>query len=299
MDSNSIYLQETIRVFRQYKELADKAIAQLDKDEFYFKDFGPRSPSIASIAKHVSGNLLSRWTDFLTTDGEKENRNRDGEFVIQSGETRAVLTAFWEKGWAALLDTLSSLGPADVSRTVTIRGEPHSVPLAIQRSLAHTSYHVGQILYLARLAKEGEWKWLTIPPGASAQFNQAMAGQFPKKPPRTIFHIISRDDWMAAGLAGSVRPSSLETEGFVHCSSADQVAETANLFFSGAHDLLLLEIEEDRLTADIRFEAPSDAKSSNALFPHVYGPINLDAVTAVHTLNPDSRGRFQFPTGSP
>lgn len=173
-----IYLEDNLRVFTQYKELADKALLQLDQDKHFFQVIGPRSPSIATIVKHVGGNLRSRWRDFLTTDGEKSDRDRDSEFNILASDTRQRLTDLWEEGWALALSTLRSLKPDDLGRTVAIRGEPHSVPLAIQRSLAHTSYHVGQILYLARLTKEGEWKWLTVPPGGSAKLNQEMNDRF-------------------------------------------------------------------------------------------------------------------------
>lgn len=126
--------------------------------------------------KHVAGNLASRWTDFLTTDGEKPDRNRDGEFV-DSFASRPELLALWEHGWTQLLTTLRRLKPEDLEKTVTIRGEPHSVPLAMERSLGHTCYHIGQIVLLARIHAGPNWKTLTIPRGGSQQYNQSNWGQ--------------------------------------------------------------------------------------------------------------------------
>jgi hypothetical protein len=125
---------------------------------------------VAIIVKHLAGNLKSRWTDFLTSDGDKPWRDRDGEFLIGPDDTRARLVAAWEEGWAALSGTLSTLGEADILKPITIRGEKHTVLQAIQRSLGHVSYHVGQILYVARLVNEGPWQWITIPPGQSQRF---------------------------------------------------------------------------------------------------------------------------------
>jgi hypothetical protein len=121
---------------------------------------------VAVIVKHLAGNLASRWTDFLASDGEKASRDRDGEFLLTEQDTRANLLAAWERGWAALFDTLDSLGEADLDRTVTIRGESHRVPQALLRGLAHAAYHTGQILYLVRLWRP-ESPWLTVPPGQS------------------------------------------------------------------------------------------------------------------------------------
>ncbi len=171
-----LFVKETIKAFRSQKELAEKAMAQVSDEEF-FQEPGPRSHSIAKTVKHVAGNLESRWKDFLTTDGEKPDRDRDSEFQITSRDSRSHLMAFWEQGWKTLFDTLEGLEPRDLAKTVRIRNEPHSVPLAVQRSLAHTSYHAGQITYLSRLLKQGEWQWLTIAPGQSQQFNQSMSSQ--------------------------------------------------------------------------------------------------------------------------
>jgi hypothetical protein len=126
--------------------------------------------------KHIAGNLTSRWTDFLTADGEKPGRNRDSEFV-DSFSSRAELLEFWERGWACLTRTLKSLMPDDLGKTVFIRGEPHSVPLALQRSLGHTCYHIGQIVQVARIHAGEKWKVLTIPRGGSEQFNKGNWGQ--------------------------------------------------------------------------------------------------------------------------
>jgi hypothetical protein len=134
--------------------------------------------------KHVAGNLRSRWTEFLTTDGEKPWRNRDDEFV-DTFTSRADVLAHWESGWQCLLDTLASLRPDDLAKTVKIRGEPHTVPLAIQRSLAHTAYHVGQIILVARVLAGENWTTITIPRGASASFNQRVwgKGHYQSRPP--------------------------------------------------------------------------------------------------------------------
>jgi hypothetical protein len=160
---------------RSNKGWADKAIAQLADDKLHVA-LDPNTNSIAVIMKHVAGNLLSRWTDFLTTDGEKPSRNRDDEFV-DSFSSRDELVAYWESGWQRLFDTLSSLAPDDLARHVTIRGEPHSVPLAIERSLAHCAYHVGQIMLIARILAGDHWTTITIPRGASASFNQKVWGK--------------------------------------------------------------------------------------------------------------------------
>jgi hypothetical protein len=126
--------------------------------------------------KHVAGNLLSRWTDFLTTDGEKPSRNRDDEFV-DSFRSRDDVLAYWERGWDCLFDSLQSLTPGDLDKTVVIRGEPHSVPLAVGRSLGHTCYHVGQIVQVARFHAGDQWHTLTIPRGGSERFNRENWGK--------------------------------------------------------------------------------------------------------------------------
>jgi uncharacterized damage-inducible protein DinB len=151
--------------FRRHKALADRALAGLT-DEAYFRRPGEAVNPPALIVKHLAGNLRSRWTDFLTTDGDKPTRDRDGEFVLTGEDTRAALTAAWEAGWGALFAALAGLTDADLGQAVTIRGEPHTVRQALVRGLTHAAYHTGQLLYLARLLNPGG-DWLTIPPGGS------------------------------------------------------------------------------------------------------------------------------------
>jgi len=161
--------------FRANKGWADKAVAQLPDEKLHVA-LDPNTNSIAVIMKHVAGNLLSRWTDFLATDGEKPWRNRDGEFA-DSFASRSELLAYWESAWNRLFETLAGLAVQDLGKMVMIRGEPHSVPLAIQRSLAHCSYHVGQIVLIARVLAGEEWETITIPRGASAEFNRKVWGK--------------------------------------------------------------------------------------------------------------------------
>jgi len=158
-------LTDVMGEFQRYKVLADRAIAQLDDQEFFRRPAAHVNP-VALIVKHLGGNLVSRWTDFLTTDGEKPSRDRDGEFLLTEQDTRANLLAAWERGWKALFDTLESLGDSDLEKSVTIRGESHRIPEALLRGLAHVAYHTGQILYLVRLWRP-ESPWLTIAPGQS------------------------------------------------------------------------------------------------------------------------------------
>jgi uncharacterized damage-inducible protein DinB len=163
------------REFQAMKRLADGAIAQVS-DENLRRPLDANTNSIAVIMKHMAGNMLSRWTDFLTTDGEKSSRNRDGEFIDDFPDRAAVLE-LWERGWQRVFDTLASLSDADLFKTITIRREPHHVIDAIQRQVSHYGYHVGQIVLIARvLAADGPWKVLTIPraPGASQRFNAQM-----------------------------------------------------------------------------------------------------------------------------
>ena len=162
------YIDDFTFTFQKHKVLAEKALQQLDDDAFFRKP-GEHSNSIAQIVKHIGGNLASRWTDFLITDGEKPWRDRDAEFVIGPDDTREQLLAGWEKGWSALFASLKILEESDWTKTVLIRGEAHTVCQAVHRSLAHTVYHIGQITYLARLLATGDWKWITIPPGQSNQ----------------------------------------------------------------------------------------------------------------------------------
>ena len=169
------YLTDSIDLFRYYKKLAERAIEQCP-EESLFVTLDAESNSIANIVKHLEGNMRSRWTDFLTTDGEKADRNRDSEFE-EPPKTRAELLAMWEQGWKYLFDALSPLSDADLTRTVTIRTEPHSVMQAINRQMAHYSYHVGQIAFLAKhfAAQSGKWTALTVPRKKSAEFNARVA----------------------------------------------------------------------------------------------------------------------------
>jgi hypothetical protein len=169
------HLTDSIDLFRHYKKLAERAMEQCP-DEGLFAVLDAESNSIAIIVKHMAGNMRSRWTDFLTTDGEKPDRNRDAEFE-DAPKTRAELMALWERGWKILFDALEPLNYDDLTRTVTIRTEPHSVLQAINRQIAHYSYHVGQIALLSRhfAAQSGKWTSLTIPRKQSAQFNAKVA----------------------------------------------------------------------------------------------------------------------------
>jgi hypothetical protein len=177
MSGSRTCLEEIAYGFRKQKEWADKAFAQVRADSDFFRKPGEFSNSIAAIIKHVAGNLSSRWRDFLTSDGEKPDRNRDAEFVIGEQDTRANLVAAWESGWSTLFDTLANLLDADLQKAVRIRGEEHTVHQALLRSLAHVAYHIGQIVYLSRLMQKEGWEWITIAPGQSRQFNEAMYAQ--------------------------------------------------------------------------------------------------------------------------
>ncbi len=164
------YTQLALREFRRMKSLADGAISQVTPMQF-FATPSPGDNSIAVIVKHVGGNLLSRWTDFLTSDGEKPGRNRDGEFEIYSGDTYETLTRQWEAGWNALFSALEPLTDSDLDRMVTIRGEGLSVLQAVSRQLTHYAYHVGQIVYVAKHYAADSWRSLSIPKGKSTEFN--------------------------------------------------------------------------------------------------------------------------------
>jgi uncharacterized damage-inducible protein DinB len=166
-------IKDSIDLFRYYQKLGERAIAQCP-DEALFTTLDRESNSIAIIVKHLAGNMRSRWTDFLTTDGEKPDRNRDTEFEDPPG-TRAELMEMWEGGWKRLFSALEPLSDADLTRTVTIRTEPHSVLQAINRQIAHYCYHVGQIVYLARHAAADKWQTLSVPKKKSAEFNRKVA----------------------------------------------------------------------------------------------------------------------------
>ena len=160
-DIAALYLDEAFRSLRGNKRLADSAMAQLS-DEQFFAIPSAESNSVAIIVKHMAGNMRSRFTDFLTSDGEKPDRNRDQEF-IEAGVSRAELMRLWEQYWQLVFETLNSLSPDDLSRTVTIRGEPHSVLQAINRQVMHIAYHVGQIVFLAKHWKGADWQTLSVP----------------------------------------------------------------------------------------------------------------------------------------
>ena len=161
------FLADLRHDFQRHKTMADKALNELNDEEFFRRPAEHVNP-VALIVKHLGGNLASRWTDFLTTDGEKTSRNRDDEFQLSDRDTRASLMAVWERGWTALFQTLDSLKDADLMRSVTIRGETHRVPQALIRGMSHAAYHTGQILYLVRLWRP-QSPWLTIPPGQSGK----------------------------------------------------------------------------------------------------------------------------------
>lgn len=169
------WLDDVQARYRQYKDRCERAAAQVCDEEF-FSPLGRNENSIAVLMKHVAGNLRSRWRDFLETDGEKPDRDRDSEFSAE-GETRASVQAKWAEGWRVALDTLASLDPADVARTVTIRGEPLSVVQAIDRNLTHAAYHTGQIVQLARHFAR-TWQTLSIAPGESEEFNATMRAKY-------------------------------------------------------------------------------------------------------------------------
>src|SRR5215470_13919871 len=165
------YVQDSLSLFRQYKKLGERAMDQCP-DEYLFVALDPESNSIAIIVKHMVGNMRSRWRNFLTTDGEKPDRNRDSEFE-DAPKTRDELMAMWGAGWKYVFDALEPLSDADLTKTVTIRSEPHSVMQAINRQVAHYAHHIGQILFVAKhltTKSNGKWTSLSVPRGQSAQF---------------------------------------------------------------------------------------------------------------------------------
>ena len=170
------YLKDSIGLFHYYKKLGERAMAQCP-DKGLFLTLDAESNSIAIIVKHLAGNMRSRFTDFLTSDGEKPDRHRDTEFE-DAPKTRAELMALWDRGWKCVFDALDPLTDADVDRTVTIRKEPHTVMQAISRQLAHYAHHVGQILFLAKhltVQTTGKWESLSVPRGKSAEINAKVA----------------------------------------------------------------------------------------------------------------------------
>jgi hypothetical protein len=173
LEFTTSYIKDSVTIFRYYKRLAERALEQVT-DEQLFAVLDPEANSIAIIVKHMAGNMQSRWTDFLTTDGEKPNRNRDSEF-IDPAATRNDLLAAWEDGWNCFFSAIEPLTDADLSRTITIRGEAHSVMQAINRQLAHYPHHVGQIVLLAKQFAGDHWQSLSVPRNRSAEFNRKVA----------------------------------------------------------------------------------------------------------------------------
>ncbi len=174
------YLEDSLALLHQYKEMTERAMEQLEPGQFNGA-LDPEMNSIAIIIKHMTGNMRSRWKDFLTTDGEKPDCNRDGEFVDPPA-TREALMKLWEEGWAYVFGALEPLSEADLARSVTIRGEPHSVMQAINRQIAHYACHCGQIIFLAKHLQHENWKSLTVPRKASADYNnRVLSGQASKR----------------------------------------------------------------------------------------------------------------------
>jgi Protein of unknown function (DUF1572) len=169
------FLDDAVRQLRKLKVQADKAVAQTADDHF-FSVLDPEANSIALIMKHVAGNMRSRWTDFLTSDGEKPDRDRDREFETSTSDTRASITAQWEDGWARVLNTITFLAPDDLMKTIYVRGEAHSVLEAINRQSSHYAAHVGQIVLLAKHYAGSTWETLSIPRGKSKQFDVSKSG---------------------------------------------------------------------------------------------------------------------------
>ena len=178
------FLADTLRSFRMYKKLGDAAMAQVVRDADLVRQIDPGSNSIATIVKHIGGNLRSRFTDFLTTDGEKPDRDRDGEFELPAPASRAEVLEWWESGFAVALATIESLVPGDLTRTILIRREPFLVVEALNRLVTHLAYHVGQIVYVARHLSGDRWTTLSIPKGQSRQFGVGSFkdGAVPRRP---------------------------------------------------------------------------------------------------------------------
>jgi hypothetical protein len=172
-DAATHYLEEARRQLRGHKRMGEGAMSQL-RDEDFFVTIDPEANSVAILVKHLAGNMRSRFTDFLTSDGEKPDRFRDREFEIGPAATRGEVMTWWEEGWGCVLGALDPLKPEDVMRTVTIRGEPHTVLQAVNRQIAHYAQHIGQIVMLAKHLRSTEWKTLSIPKGKSEEFKKVM-----------------------------------------------------------------------------------------------------------------------------
>lgn len=173
MELGEHYLETSLREFRRLKKAAEKAMSQVS-DEQFFRQLDPEANSIAHIVKHLAGNMRSRWTNFLTADGEKPDRRRDTEFELDAGDTRASLMERWEEGWQIAFAAIEPLTGEDLLRTVVIRDEPHTVVQAIHRQLTHYGEHVGQIVFLAKHLCGSRWQTLSIPRGKSEEFNSRM-----------------------------------------------------------------------------------------------------------------------------
>ena len=175
MEIGDLFLESVIKRFKDYKNLGEKTFAQLSEADMHFQ-FNKESNSIAIIIQHLHGNMLSRWTNFLTEDGEKSWRKRDEEFELQP-LSKSELLKRWEEGWFVLINTISSLTSAHLTQKIAIRKQPHTVIDAINRQVAHVSYHVGQIVFIGKCIKNEEWQTLSIPKKGSAAFNEKMMGK--------------------------------------------------------------------------------------------------------------------------
>lgn len=172
--NTSAWLDSIRDIVSSYRRMIDATIIQLTDDELFARP-APGINSVAVILRHLGGNLQSRWTNFLTTDGEKPDRNRDSEFQDWNGD-RGSLIGHFNSGWEALVAALESIDDTNIDTTIHIRGEPHSIPQAISRSVTHLTYHVGQIVMIARMVHDGDWQWLTIAPGSSEEHNNRTWG---------------------------------------------------------------------------------------------------------------------------
>jgi hypothetical protein len=172
-DPSQHYLEEAHRQFRGHKRMGENAMAQL-RDEEFFVTLDPEANSVAMLVKHLAGNMRSRFTDFLTSDGEKPDRFRDREFKVTSATSRADVMKWWEDGWTCVFAAVDPLQPEDVMRTVTIRGEPHTVLQAVNRQIAHYAQHIGQIVLLAKHLRASDWKTLSIPRGRSEDYKKVV-----------------------------------------------------------------------------------------------------------------------------
>ena len=182
MDIAAHYLEEARRQLRGHKRMGERAMSQL-RDEDFFVTIDPESNSVAILVKHLAGNMRSRFTNFLTSDGEKPDRHRDQEFELKAATTRGEVMRWWEEGWARVFAALDPLKPEDAMRTVTIRGEPHTVLQAINRQIAHYAQHIGQIVFLTKHLRSSEWQTLSIPRGRSEEFKTNSPQRFDKGVP--------------------------------------------------------------------------------------------------------------------